>query len=69
MQEQSPLQHNHNDESLDIREQFDKYFKYWPWFIVSVIFCSVLSLLYLRYTVPQYQASATILVKDEKKEV
>ena len=67
MQEQSPLQHNHNDESLDIREQFDKYFKYWPWFIVSIIFCTVFSLLYLRYTVPQYQASATILVKDEKK--
>ena len=35
--------------------------------LLGVSVCLLLAFLYLRYTIPQYQASTTILVKDEKK--
>ena len=67
MKENSSFRNGIQDESLDIREQFDKYLKYWPYFIFSIFICLLSGYLYLRYTVPQYQAAATIFVKDEKK--
>jgi len=67
MQEHQSFNNKTNDESLNIREQFDKYFIHWKWFLLSIIICFIVALLYLRYTVPQYSASATILVKDERK--
>ena len=67
MKEQPSFKNKVQDDSLDLREQFDKYSKYWIWFVFSIIISIVFAYLYLRYTIPQYQASATILVKDEKK--
>lgn len=67
MKEHTSFKNRIQDDSLDLREQFDKYFKFWPWFIICVILCLGVSFLYLRYTIPLYQATATILVKDEKK--
>ena len=52
---------------FSIREELDKYFFYWRWFIVSALACLVVAFLYLRYATPIYSASTTILVKDEKK--
>ena len=31
------------DESINLREQIDSYFKYWPWFLFSVIITYKLS--------------------------
>lgn len=67
MQEHSTFREKGIDESIDIREQFDKYFIHWRWFVVSVVVAFVCAFLYLRYTVPQYSATATIMVKDERK--
>ncbi|WP_396191049.1 GumC family protein [Flavobacterium sp.] len=52
---------------FSIREELDKYFFYWRWFVVSVVACLVAAFLYLRYATPIYSASTTILVKDDKK--
>lgn len=52
---------------VNLREQIDKYLTHWKWFVLSAILCLVLSFLYLRYTTPSYEASTSILVKDEKK--
>ncbi len=54
-------------EDINIREQLDKYIVHWRWFLVSVIVGLILAFLYLRYTIPTYQATTSILVKDEKK--
>ena len=67
MQVNSSFQNKNQEDGLDIKEQFDNYLKHWIWFVISILICTTIALLYLRYTVPQYQASATILVKDEKK--
>ncbi|MGM8362803.1 GumC family protein [Flavobacterium sp. ARAG 55.4] len=54
-------------EDINLREQLDKYLIHWKWFVFSVLICLLLAFLYLRYTTPSYEASTSILVKDEKK--
>ncbi|MEO8254527.1 MAG: Wzz/FepE/Etk N-terminal domain-containing protein, partial [Flavobacterium sp.] len=52
---------------LNLREQLNTYLIHWKWFVLSTLFCLVFAFLYLRYTTPNYEASTSILVKDEKK--
>ncbi|WP_417940025.1 GumC family protein [Flavobacterium sp. RS13.1] len=52
---------------VNLREQLDRYIIHWRWFVLSALLCMVLAFLYLRYTTPNYEASTSILVKDEKK--
>src|SRR5690606_27310177 len=54
------------EEEINLREEFEKYIRYWPWFVLSVLLCVVIAFLYLRYTTPVYQTTASIIVKDEK---
>jgi uncharacterized protein involved in exopolysaccharide biosynthesis len=44
-----------------------KYLPYWPLFLVLMLICGSSAWLYLRYKVPVYEATATVLIKDEKK--
>jgi tyrosine-protein kinase Etk/Wzc len=39
----------------------------WPWVLLSIVVCVVVGLLYLRYSTPKYEISASILVKDDTK--
>jgi uncharacterized protein involved in exopolysaccharide biosynthesis len=55
------------DEDIDISGIFHKYLPYWPVFIVLLVISMGAAYFYLRYTVPIYEVSANILVKDEKK--
>lgn len=67
MKEQTSFQNKLQDESIHLREQLEKYLSYWPWFIVSILITFFISYLYLRYAQPLYQATTTILVKDDRK--
>jgi tyrosine-protein kinase Etk/Wzc len=58
---------NDEIEDVNIREQLSKYLIHWRWFLISIIIGLALAFLYLRYTMPSYEATTTILVKDEKK--
>jgi len=58
---------NDEIEDINIREQLSKYLIHWRWFLISIIIGLALAFLYLRYTMPSYEATTTILVKDEKK--
>jgi capsular exopolysaccharide synthesis family protein len=55
------------NEDFDLREAIERYLSHWQWFVLAVCLCITVAYVYLRYTTPQYQASTTILVKDEKK--
>lgn len=46
-----------------------RYIPYWPLFVVLVIVSGIAAWGYLRYATPMYKATATILVKDDKKGV
>lgn len=54
-------------EDSSIIETLVTYLPYWPLFLIFFIISGGGALLYLRYTVPQYEASAKIIIKDEKK--
>lgn len=55
------------EDDFDIRVFFMKYLRYWYWFVVSLAITGTLAFLYLRYTIPIYQVSSILLIKDEKK--
>ncbi|WP_338646144.1 polysaccharide biosynthesis tyrosine autokinase [Flavobacterium sp. KS-LB2] len=65
------MDNNNFDEDFEndfqLKEFLNKYSIYWQWFVLGIGVSLLLAFLYLRYTIPQYQASTTILVKDEKK--
>ena len=67
MKETTGYHSNRNDESIDFREQFEKYLSYWPYFLFSLFLSIIFAFLFLRYAEPKYNATATILVKDERK--
>jgi capsular exopolysaccharide synthesis family protein len=58
---------NNQEDSFDFREMVESYIIQWKWFVFGVFVCFVFATLYLRYVIPIYSATATILVKDEKK--
>ena len=39
----------------------------WQWFLLSLIICFCLALIYLRYAEPVYEVSARMLIKDENR--
>jgi tyrosine-protein kinase Etk/Wzc len=43
------------------------YLPYWPLFLIFLILSAAGAFVYLRYTNPKYEASATIIIKDERK--
>tara|TARA_B100000378_G_scaffold206253_1_gene169523 strand:+ start:27251 stop:29641 length:2391 start_codon:yes stop_codon:yes gene_type:complete len=56
---------NFQEEEINLREEIQKYLKYWPWFIVSVFVAVVLAFIYLKLSKPVYLTNATIIIKDE----
>jgi tyrosine-protein kinase Etk/Wzc len=60
------LDENQN-EDFNLRDTLERYLNNWQWFVLAVCLSITIAYVYLRYTTPQYQASTTILVKDEKK--
>ncbi|RNL81640.1 polysaccharide biosynthesis tyrosine autokinase [Sinomicrobium pectinilyticum] len=55
------------DEEINLRDQLEAYLIHWKWFVISVVVCVALAFIYLRYATPQYNVSATIMIKDDKK--
>ncbi len=61
-----PKKISHEDENL-IKQLIAKYLPYWPLFVLAVLAALTAGYFYLRYTVPLYEAKASVIVKDEKK--
>ncbi|MCD8529656.1 MAG: Wzz/FepE/Etk N-terminal domain-containing protein, partial [Flavobacterium sp.] len=53
--------------NFNLKEEIENYISHWKWFVVGVFVCFAGAYLYLRYTIPQYKATSTILVKDDRK--
>ena len=52
---------------MDFKKEFLKYFRYWPWFLLSLIICLGGAYFYIKIVPPTYQTSATIFL-DKKQE-
>ena len=50
-----------------IQQMAIRYFAYWPFFILSIFLAISFAFIYLNFTIPIYEASAMIIVKDDKK--
>lgn len=66
---QNILESNYYDESetINIREELEKYLVNWKWILTSLILALVLVFIYLRYATPTYRAAASIMIKDNQK--
>ncbi len=52
--------------SFNLRDQVFRYLKKWYWFVFCTLIFGILAFLYIRYTIPQYNVSGTILVSQEE---
>ena len=53
------------DEELDIRSIIFKYLSYWRWFIVSIVFFTIVGFVYLKRQNNIYENNVIVLLKDE----
>ena len=65
--ENNYISDENQNEDFNLRDTLERYLNKWQWFVLAVCLCITVAYVYLRYVTPQYQASTTILVKDEKK--
>ncbi|WP_430468104.1 GumC family protein [Winogradskyella ouciana] len=56
-----------NSVTADIKQKVELFLSYWKWIALSVIIAIAIGYTYLRYTTYEYQASATIKIRDEKQ--
>ena len=53
---------------LDLKALLDICLRNWKWFLISVAICVGLAMLYLRYTIPEYSATAKIQIIEESNQ-
>ena len=61
------MSEEYQEDDIHFRAILEKKLVHWYWFVLGAMLCLSVAYVYLRYTIPQYQASTTILVKDDKK--
>lgn len=54
------------DENL-VTQLISRYISFWPIFILSAVLAIGAAYVYLRYATPLFEATATLIIKDEKK--
>lgn len=60
---------NEPDENeISLMEILFRYLKYWKWFVVSVVVAVLIAFVYFRYTVPVYNVTSTVILKDQKSQ-
>ncbi|TGV03962.1 GumC family protein [Flavivirga rizhaonensis] len=57
---------DNTSEDFNLKKTLLIYIKQWKWFVLSCIICLGLAFLHLRYTMPQYRATAKIMLLDDK---
>jgi len=60
------IPHQHAEENL-FMQLITRYLSYWPLFIILLLTFGVGAYVFVLYSTPKYEASASILIKDEKK--
>lgn len=62
-----PSHFNNHENDINIRAEIEKYLRHWKWFALGIIIAVGSAFMYLRYITPTYSATASILIKDNKK--
>lgn len=56
-----------NENSLDLREQIEKYLRNWKWFALAILLSFIYTFFSLNFTRPSYKATSKIKIKDENR--
>ena len=54
------------ENEISLMEIVFKYLKYWKWFVASLLVAVMVAFVYFRYTVPVYNVTSSVILKDEK---
>jgi tyrosine-protein kinase Etk/Wzc len=57
----------YQEQPIDFLGIFIKYTSYWKWFVVSLIVCLIYAIVYLKFTMPSYEVTTSVLLKDDTK--
>jgi capsular exopolysaccharide synthesis family protein len=55
-----------NDDEIDLRMLFYNLRRKWYYFVISIIAAALAAFLYIRFTLPVYEATTSVLIKDSK---
>ena len=58
---------NQEEQEIDIMALLFKYLFYWKWFVASVVVCCTLAFVCLRFQIPAYEVSSSVLIKEDDK--
>ncbi|MDR0988794.1 MAG: polysaccharide biosynthesis tyrosine autokinase [Prevotellaceae bacterium] len=58
------IENEQGQETIDLLEVFYKLAAHWKWFLIATIVALLGAYLYVRFSTPVYQATASIVVKD-----
>jgi len=61
------IQNNLTEDSVDLKQLLFKILRNWHWVALSMILAITIAALYNRYAEPLFKATASIMIKDEKK--
>ena len=65
--ENNRQEHKQDDHSFEIVEQLFFYLRFWPYFLVSVLFCFLVSKYYLNHSVSVFETKAKVKIIDDSK--
>lgn len=54
------------ESSFNLKDIYTMLILHWPWILLSVILCTGLAYVYIRYATPVFQANAKMLIKDDE---
>jgi len=67
MQQKTNHKKKNEQEVNLIQQMISNYLPYWPLLVIAIGIGLAAAFIYIRYKIPLYQASATLIIKDEKK--
>lgn len=53
------------DDNVDLKQELNKYLRYWPWFLISLAIAFIGAYVFLRYAPRIYQTTAKMKILDE----
>tara|TARA_R110002050_G_scaffold296426_1_gene456419 strand:+ start:72207 stop:74600 length:2394 start_codon:yes stop_codon:yes gene_type:complete len=57
---------NIKNNKFNLRKAFSMYLDHWKWFVISCVLFLGVGFMYLRYTIPEYKASAKVMILSEQ---
>jgi tyrosine-protein kinase Etk/Wzc len=67
MQQPNKMIESEDSEEVSLGDLLYKFLPYWPFFVLLLLISLSAAWIYLRYKMPVYQTTATVLIKDDQK--